>query len=233
GILDAADGGTLFLDEIAELPPDTQAKMLRVLENGTYNRLGSTQERSTDIRLYSATNRDLSAWVADGRFRKDLFYRINALVLKIPPLRERPVDIPPLVSSIRRSLESTHGREFPELSPKQLDVLKSYDWPGNIRQLKTVLQRVWLLEKHEDVAEIMAEERDMHSYGGSESMVAEQRLGMLPEHLSESEVRKLEKLEREYARKALRACGGNKTKTARKLGISVNTLYRKLEDGGD
>jgi DNA-binding NtrC family response regulator len=234
GILDAADGGTLFLDEIAELPPDTQAKLLRVLENGTYNRLGSTLERSTDIRLYSATNRDLSRRVADGRFRKDLFYRINALVLKIPPLRERPEDIPPLVSSIRRNLEATHGREFPDLSLKQLDVLKSYDWPGNVRQLRTVLQRVWLLEKHENVAELIEEERDMHSYGGPERTgVAEERARTLPDHLLESEVMRLEELEREYARKALRACGGNKTKTARKLGISVNTLYRKLEEEGE
>lgn len=236
GIMDAADGGVLFLDEIGEMPMDTQAKLLRVIEHGTYTPVGTVEERRADLRIISATNCNLSQMVAEKKFRADLFFRLGALIIRIPPLRDRRKDIPYLAGSIRRELEKKHEMELPLLTKEQEQLLMEYDWPGNVRQLYNVLQKAWTLEMLDDLEEIIDEQR---RYLGPLSR--ETRYDLRP---PESEgfcvtgeidrpdgVVALEQVVSEYSTKALAAFDGNKTRTAKALGISVNTLNKKLQLG--
>lgn len=236
GILDAADGGVLFLDEIGEMPPDTQAKLLRVLEHGTFTPVGSVTEKRADVRVIAATNRSFSELLSEGGFRLDLFYRLNQLVIEIPPLRERPEDIPYIAGSIRRELERKHDMELPDLTGRQCATLQSYDWPGNVRQLYNVLQKAWVLEMMDDLGLLLREQRRLIPEEAAASTDVDRPAPAEPMEAgdlvvapaSRSDVPPLEELVSEYARKALEAFDGNKTQTARALGISVNTLNKKL-----
>ncbi|MCG3133553.1 MAG: Anaerobic nitric oxide reductase transcription regulator NorR [Planctomycetes bacterium] len=145
GRFEMADGGTIFLDEIGELPLQTQAKLLRVLEDRTVEHLGGTRGISVDVRIVAATNRDLASAVADGRFREDLYYRLNAVTLAIPPLRARKQDIPALAASFLRSASAAHGRRPPALDPDAMDLLFRHDWPGNVRELKNLMEQAAVL----------------------------------------------------------------------------------------
>jgi transcriptional regulator with GAF, ATPase, and Fis domain len=154
GLVEVADGGTLFLDEVGEMAADIQSKFLRVLDSGTFYRVGATRKRRADFRLVCATNRDLKAEVAAGRFRKDLFFRVNGIKVVIPPLRERPEDIPLLVEHFTRQLPNQK-----RFTPGALAALSAYDWPGNVREMHYAVERAGLLAEGEmiDVADLPPE----------------------------------------------------------------------------
>jgi formate hydrogenlyase transcriptional activator len=145
GRFEVADGGTLFLDEVGDLPPEAQAKLLRVLQEGEFERLGSTRTRRVDIRLVAATHRDLSAEAAAGRFRPDLFYRLSVFPIQIPPLRERPEDVEPLVWFFIHRRQREMGRRIEEVAPEAMDALRRSHWPGNVRELENVVERAMIL----------------------------------------------------------------------------------------
>jgi transcriptional regulator with GAF, ATPase, and Fis domain len=147
GRFEIADGSTLFLDEIGELPLDLQSKLLRVLEEGNFERLGSTKTLHVNVRIIAATNRDIEREVKDGKFRKDLFYRLNVFPMMIPPLRERPEDIPLMVWAFVREFQKKMGKEIETISKKSMQALQSYPWPGNVRELRNVIEHAMILSK--------------------------------------------------------------------------------------
>ena len=147
GRFEIADGSTLFLDEIGELPLELQSKLLRVLEEGSFERLGSTKTLHVDVRIIAATNRDIEQEVKDGSFRKDLFYRLNVFPIVIPPLREHPEDIPLLVWAFVKEFQKRMGKEIETISKKSMEALQSYSWPGNVRELRNVIEHAMILSK--------------------------------------------------------------------------------------
>ncbi len=218
GIVEAADGGTLFLDEVGNLPAAMQAKLLRFLNDRRYRRVGETRERSVDVRLVSASNRDLAALIADGVFRDDLYYRLAVFALHIPSLAERREDIPPLVYHFIRRFNEESGYAVEGVRQDALDLLVDAPWPGNVRQLENVTERAVILRKAGLV----------------------QPADLPPEMQSENGAgsgRSLEDVERQHILQLLEDCGGNRSRVARILGISRRTVYRKLRqygvDGGD
>ena len=208
GLFEVADGGTLFIDEIGELAGGLQAKLLRVLEDGSLRRVGSVKQRHVNVRLIAATNRDLAKEVAEGRFREDLFYRINVLTIVIPPLRERPDDIPLL-------LEYFAGDEW-HWDQDLLDVLKNYSWPGNVRQLINAIERIKTLAE---------DERLLPQNLPPELLRSSQEAS----HRPPGEEADLETINRNHIAETYHRLHGNKSRTARALGISRRTLYRLLE----
>lgn len=213
GVFSHARGGTLLLDEIAEMPFGMQAKLLRVLEEHTVRPVGSDREQSVDVRVIAATNRSIHDEVAAGTFREDLFHRLNVVPIRLPPLRERPADIAPLV----RVFSEAFSRQLnlPPLSPSAADLhaLKQYDWPGNIRELKNLVERTMLLGG--SLAECLAGDR-------GDSAIASNGNGGYPVDLPLTDVERLHML------KVLDATGGNKSEAARRLGVSRKTVERKL-----
>ena len=147
GRFEIADGSTLFLDEIGELPLDLQSKLLRVLEEGSFERLGSTKPLHVNVRIIAATNRDIEQEVKDGKFRRDLFYRLNVFPIVIPPLRERPEDIPLLVRAVVKEFQKRMGKEIESIPKKTMQALQSYSWPGNVRELRNVIEHAMILSK--------------------------------------------------------------------------------------
>jgi transcriptional regulator with GAF, ATPase, and Fis domain len=145
GRFEVADGSTILLDEVGELPVELQAKLLRVLQDGEFERLGSTRTIKVDVRVIAATNRDLAKEVRAGRFREDLFYRLNVFPIHVPPLRERQADILPLVWAIVREFEATMGKRIETLPRKRADALVAYPWPGNVRELRNVVERAMIV----------------------------------------------------------------------------------------
>ncbi|MBK1723962.1 sigma-54-dependent transcriptional regulator [Thiocystis violacea] len=214
GLFSHADGGTLFLDEIGEMPLPLQAKLLRVLEERRYRPVGGNQEIPVNARVIAATNRDLAAEVLAGHFRKDLYYRINVVDLRLPPLRERRGDIPFLADYFLNILSTELGVPNAALSPWDLEQLMGYDWPGNCRELRNVIERSLLLGK--PVAQLLCV-TPPQAPGESESA-----LGSGPASL--------ERVQRAHILSALAAADGNKTVAARALGVSRKTVERKLKD---
>jgi DNA-binding NtrC family response regulator len=211
GLFEVADGGTLFVDEIGELPLSLQPKLLRVLEDGSLRRVGSHQERRVDVRVISATNRDLETEVASGRFREDLYYRINVMSLMLPPLRERPDDIPLLVHHFL-------GDDW-QVDPETMEVLRRYRWPGNVRQLANALDRATVLA---DDGIILSEDLPREVLQASE-------LSMHDGYQKAATGDDLASLERSHIVSVLQKEKGNKAKAARALGIHRRKLYRLIE----
>ncbi len=210
GLLDAADRGTLFLDEIGEMDPTVQAQFLKVLEEKTYRRLGDTKRRKSDFRLICATNRLIEDEIGAGHFRRDLYYRINILELHVPPLRERPEDIPDL---IRYILANNHAAKA-DITDDAMQCLQSYLWPGNVRELKNVLERATLLAP-----------------GALLTCEHFSWLQTPPQQpISNSQIKTLGELEQEHIRNVLALCNEDVSKAAKQLGISRATLYRKLKE---
>jgi DNA-binding NtrC family response regulator len=225
GLFDLADGGTLFLDEIGDMPLQLQAKLLRVLETRTFRRVGGNADITVDVRVVAATHRDLRRQVADGKFREDLFYRLNVVPVVMPPLRERAEDIPLLAGYFIAQISKELGRPPARVNPEALEALRGYSWPGNVRELKNVVERVLLLEADDEIlaahlpAEILG--RPAEPVGATAARYEAFPTGV---------VRPLAELERRAIEHALRVCDGNKTRAAQQLGISRQTLRTKLKE---
>jgi DNA-binding NtrC family response regulator len=211
GLVEVAEGGTLFIDEIAEMPPGMQAKLLRVLEDGHYRRVGGTREAHADVRVIAATNKDLEAEQKAGRFREDLYYRLNVVTVALPPLRERREDIPELVAHFLESRPLGPTRHH--VDDEALAALKRYDWPGNIRELANVLERAQILAEGDTIT-VDDLPANLFTASGAPASVAD------PRHLDE--------VERRHVEDVLRQEKGNKLRAAKILGISRRALYRLL-----
>ncbi|MBK8237861.1 MAG: sigma 54-interacting transcriptional regulator [Deltaproteobacteria bacterium] len=220
GVFSRADGGTLFLDEIGEMSLSTQARMLRVLETRSFTRVGGTREISVAVRLVAATHRDLRAMVADGRFREDLLYRLSVIQTELPPLRERPEDIEPLVRHFAAHFGDEIGRRFVGVAPEALTVLTNYRWPGNVRELRNVVERAMVLGDGTSIELDDLPPELLHSAPAK----------TIAPPTTPGTIRTLEQLERDAIAAALDATGGNKARAAALLGIDRTTLYRKLKD---
>ena len=214
GFFEAAHGGTLFLDEITELDPSLQAKLLRVIEEREFYRLGSTEIRNVDVRIVAATNRDINEEIIKGRFRADLFYRINMYNIKIPPLRERKNDILPLARHFLNLHSRVNNKKIRDLSSELAERLLQCSFLGNVRELENMIAAAVLLEKGKTLT--LASARNLLPYNG-------------PERRKNVELLTLDELERRHIKRVLEVTGGNRPKAAKILGINVSTVYRKLE----
>jgi len=222
GRFEEADGGTLFLDEIGELSQTTQVKLLRFLQNREFQRIGDNRNLQSDVRVISATNRDLGSLIKEGAFREDLFYRLNVVAITIPPLRERKGDIPPLMDHFLRRFATQNNRPIEGFSPEARDLLLKYDYPGNVRELENIIERAVVIARGtlisiKDLPFQREEERPANKYQGDRRM-----------SLNAS----VEKLEREMIREALDQAGNNQTRAADLLGIGERTLRYKLKKYG-
>src|SRR5207244_453642 len=221
GRYERAAGGTVFLDEVGELPQSAQAKILRVLQQREFERVGGTETLRTDARVISATHRDLSKEVAAGRFREDLYYRLNVARIVIPPLRDRPEDIPLLAEHILRRVERRHGWGALSLSPEALVTIRERPWPGNVRQLENALARAVIAARGRT---ILPEHLDADEPADPAIPAPGEPADSLPLRALLAEV------ERRAIRRALLACGGNRTRTAERLGISRRQLFDKIRE---
>jgi DNA-binding NtrC family response regulator len=215
GLVEVAEGGTLFIDEIGEMAIGLQAKLLRVLEDGHFRRVGGTTEMQADVRVVAATNRSLEDEIKENRFREDLYYRLNVISVTLPLLRERPTDIPELVEHFLTTRQL--GPTPYHIQPDAVDALVRHDWPGNVRELANVLER----------AQILAEDHCITLDDLPESFVASHRISI--EGPNEADARNLDAVERRHVLSVLQQEGGNKVHTAKALGISRRALYRLLE----
>jgi DNA-binding NtrC family response regulator len=221
GLVELADKGTLFLDEIGEMPLTIQAKLLRVLETGSFRRLGGTQEIKTSFRLIAATNRDLKLMVEQGNFRSDLFYRINCMQIDLPPLRHRREDIPELARHFLT--RKVMGKHASQLGDEALKLLQRYSYPGNMRELKNILERAALLSHGETIKpEHLPEE--IRQYDPRHDPISKDRDQILKSHTHTGEI------DSDLIRKTLGHFQGNRRLAARALKISERTLYRRLND---
>jgi DNA-binding NtrC family response regulator len=214
GFFEAAHGGTLFLDEITELDPSLQAKLLRVIEERELYRLGSTEVRDVDVRLIAATNQDINEEILKGRFRADLFYRINMYNIVIPPLRERKKDILPLARHFMSIHATANNKRIDSIAPDMAERLLHHSFPGNVRELENMIAAGVLRETNNTLT--LASIPGVMSYHG-------------PERRKNVELLTLEELEKRHIERVLEITGGNRPKAAEILGINVSTVYRKLE----
>ncbi|MBN1345990.1 MAG: sigma 54-interacting transcriptional regulator [Phycisphaerae bacterium] len=221
GRFELADGGTIFLDEVGELPQPTQVRLLRVLQDGTFERVGGEHVIRVDVRVISATNRDLRKMVAKGEFREDLFYRLCVVPVTLPPLRDRRNDIPLLATHFLRATCEENGRAIPVLSQGTMGILIDYSWPGNVRELQNAIQYALVKCKGDAVdprhlpPEIL----------GPKAELVGQAAPPRPR-------RRVRKLNAQEVQEALSECGGNKAQAARRLGVGRATLYRFLDELG-
>lgn len=222
GKFEAAGGGTIFLDEIGDLPLSAQARLLRVLQEGEVDKVGASAPVRVDVRVVAATHVDLESRVREGTFREDLWYRLNVIPLRIPPLRERPGDVPLLVENFLVKHAQRHGRPIPRVEAAALDRLERYDWPGNVRELENLMERLIVLGRSETIAAADLPEalrRDAPRFGGA-------RIDLPPDGIV------LEDVERGLIAEALRRSGGNQSAAARFLGISRQTLIYRMKKFG-
>jgi len=226
GRFELADDGTLFLDEIGDMPPELQVKLLRVLQDGEFERLGGIQTLKADVRLITATNTNLEAAMAKGKFREDLYYRVKVVHIKIPSLRERAEDIPLLVSHYLKILRRRHGGKK-TVSEEAFAALVDYSWPGNIRELFNALEQAYVMSASDRIdgknlpEEVVLNKKKHRSRDEAPAPPGEA-----------SESLKLVDAEKAFMRKALAQAGGNKAKAAKALGISLSTLLRKMKKYG-
>ena len=226
GKFEYANGGTLFLDEVGEMPVDTQIKLLRVLENRRITRVGSNDEIDVNVRLVAATNADLKESVTSGKFREDLYFRLNVVRISLPPLRERVADIPLLIDHFRKVLSDIHGREVPNVSRAARHALVTYDWPGNIRQLRNAIESM-LVNDMDGLLDIDDLPEEIRPAPGS---VSEAELGDMVFGADQLIGKPLEDVERYYMQRALEVTKGNREEAAHLLGIGERTLYRKIKE---
>lgn len=233
-----ADGGTLFLDEVGELPLDMQVKLLRVLQEGEVDAVGSRRPTKIDVRIISATNRDLAQQVKEGRFREDLYYRLNVFPIEIPSLRERREDLSSLVQHFVTRFNAEEGKSVPGVSPETLAMLMEYDWPGNVRQLENAVFRAIVLSdggplKPEDFPQISGLlPAASHAQRSISVPVLPTEAADQPVHITDTtgELRTLEAIERDLIQFAIDHYSGHMSEVARRLGIGRSTLYRKVRE---
>ncbi|MBY0520091.1 MAG: sigma-54 dependent transcriptional regulator, partial [Sphingomonas sp.] len=226
GLLEQAHGGTLFLDEIADMPMQTQARILRVLTDQSFTRIGGQRIVRVDLRVVSATARDLSVEIAEGRFREDLYYRLNVVPVAIPGLAERREDIPPLVEHFVAHYAAQRRVPTPEVAPEAMVALQSYEWPGNVRELRNVVERTVIMAPGERIgrididllpAEVLGDQRDL-GIGAATTAIMGAPLREAREYF-----------EREYLRVQIRRFSGNISRTATFIGMERSALHRKLK----
>jgi DNA-binding NtrC family response regulator len=222
GLVEIADGGTLFLDEIGDLGLGAQAKVLTFLEQRTFRRVGATTARKVDTRIVAATNRDLEAMVAARTLREDLYYRLNTIIVRLPPLRERRRDIRPLVMHFLVESARELGRKYASVAPEAMSLLERYHWPGNVRQLRSIITRAVLLN---DGDVLLAEQLPVEIVAAA--------LAAPPAAASDKPaegrgIPTLEEMELDHIRRVLDLCGGNRTVAAQHLGITRQTLSKKI-----
>jgi DNA-binding NtrC family response regulator len=223
GILEKSDGATLFLDEIGELSLPIQVKLLRVLQEGEYSQVGSTESRRVDVRIITATNKDLREEIERGNFRSDLFYRLNVCSIHIPPLREREGDVPFLAQFLVEKYARLHGKAIRGISDDVLQLLQRYAYPGNVRELENIINGAVLVETTEELQRSSLPQDFLES-------ILRARPPTLPAGAPEAEIadKSLEQIEREHIERVLRRTDGNRTAAARVLGISRVTLIAKI-----
>jgi two-component system response regulator AtoC len=225
GMFELASGGTLFLDEIGETPLHLQVKLLRVLQDRRLQHLGGTETIPIDARIMAATNRDLAAAVREGRFRDDLYYRLNVIHLEVPPLRDRADDIPLIAGQLLARLNARLGRSVRSIEPEGIRRLQSYSFPGNVRELENLLERAMIFAESDTL-----EAADLGLPAGPPGAVPAKGPGRAP--ASTPQPRTLDSLEREAIVNALRRWEGSRTRTAAELGISRRTLLNKIKEYG-
>ncbi len=237
GRFELAHGGTLFLDEIGEIPIEMQVKLLRVLQESEFERVGGIKTIKVDVRLVTATNRDLLAEVGAGAFREDLFYRLNVVPIHIPPLRERREDIPLLADHFIAKFNDRLKKEIVAITPEAIERLVAYQWPGNIRELENLMERTILFcegpeIRVSDLPPEVAGASTPQSASTPSHAPGEETLRPAPESLKEAVRAETERVERELIQRALDATGGNVTQAARKLKISRKSLQTKMKELG-
>jgi two-component system response regulator HydG len=218
GLFVEADGGTLLLDEIGDMPAPLQAKLLRVLQDGEVRPVGSDAVRRVDVRIVAATNQDLAARIAEGRFRQDLLYRLDVVSIRVPPLRERREDLPELVDALlARARQRNPGARARRVAPAALARLAALPWPGNVRELENAIERLVLLAPGEEIGV-----EDLAAF--APALAA----GEAPFEVAKERPMTLRELEDAYVAWVVARCGGNKTRAAEVLGIDVSTIHRRL-----
>jgi two-component system response regulator HydG len=224
GRFEHAHGGTLFLDEVGDMPLNLQAKLLRVLENGEILRIGSNEPIKVDVRLISATNQDIESMVAEGRFRRDLYHRLRVGIVRMPPLRDRSIDIPLLAEHFRKEFNRKHGKNVQRFSAEVERAFKSYSWPGNVRELRNLIESM-VVQDHDGIL-------DFNDMDESEPLRQLQKgvVGDLAVGADQLIGRPLSEVERHYVEKTLELTNQNRTEAARLLGIGERTLYRMIQD---
>jgi two-component system nitrogen regulation response regulator NtrX len=226
GALEEAHGGTLYLDEVADMPLETQGKVLRVLVDQTFQRVGGTKKVKVDVRIVSSTCRDLAALIRDGKFREDLFHRLSVVPVHVPSLAERREDIPDLIDSFARAYSATSGQPARKLAIDAMAVLQAHDWPGNIRQLRNNVERVMILAGGDTASEITAAMLPPEISNSLPASIA----GFGAEHLLALPLREArESFERDYIAAQLSRFGGNISKTAQFIGMERSALHRKIK----
>jgi transcriptional regulator with PAS, ATPase and Fis domain len=217
GRFELADGGTLLLDEISEIAPALQAKLLRVLQENAFERVGSSLTQSVDVRVIATTNRDLEDAVEEGKFRQDLFYRLNVVPIELPPLRERVEDIPELCRHFLHNVAKREQNAFRHIEPEAIRALQKYPWPGNVRELQNIMERATVLETAPGVIQAQTIEPWLKVRGSTEAVAAD--LAGKP----------LADIEKQVILSTLESFKGHRIKTATALGIGVRTLGMKLK----
>ena len=221
GCFEAANGGTLLLDEITEMKIELQAKLLRVLEEQRLRRVGGSAEVALDVRVLAASNRDVAQAVRDGKLREDLYYRLNVFTIELPPLRERPDDLPLLVQSFVQHYAARNNKDVVGVDDEALSALRSHPWPGNVRQLRNVIERALVMSSGRVIRRADLP-KEFHSISPVEGGYFKLRVGST-----------LEQMEKELITRTIQFTGGNKTRAAQVLGVSPKTLYNKLERYGE
>ncbi|HEX7878123.1 MAG TPA: sigma-54 dependent transcriptional regulator, partial [Candidatus Eisenbacteria bacterium] len=214
GLFQEANGGTIFLDEVGDMPPALQGKLLRVLQEKEVTPVGATQPVPVDVRVVAATHRDLAQRAKEGSFREDLYYRLNVIVVRIPPLRERTEDFLPLIAHFLKKHGERLGKPDAAIAPEAIEVMRRHTWPGNVREMENVIERALVLGRGPVIEMGDLPEALLKPAGDKESLPPLQSVALV---------------EREHILKTLRAVAGNKAAAARLLGLDRKTLYRKLK----
>jgi len=248
GVFECAEGGTVFLDEIGDMPLGMQAKILKAIETKRYRRLGGKEDLDANIRIVAATNQNLPAMVKDNKFRGDLYYRLNVMAIKLPPLRERKENIPSIVEYFIQRLNEEYGRDVSGVSEEAMAYLQRYDWPGNVRELRNAIERAMMLEQGKVLSGTFLPSEVKLGTGSTSYPTPTPVAPGLPEQVSAEMAQtaspagmrvvlppegiSIEEVEKEYIQQALLRYGGNQTKAAKCLGISLDTLrYRRKKFG--
>jgi DNA-binding NtrC family response regulator len=222
GRFEQAHGGTLFLDEVGEIDPTVQVKLLRFLGERTFERLGSNKTLTSDVRLVTATNKDLAERVRAGAFREDLFFRLNVVPIRLPPLRDRTGDLPLLAQAFLREFALENQKPVKEIAPETMQVLMNYSWPGNVRELRAALEGAVVLSRGERLLP-----RDLQAYVlAGQAAVGTSATPAAPARAPAT----MKETEKDLIVRTLQETGGNRTEAARRIGMSRRTLHRKLHE---